>query len=145
MENAATSACCAQRSTSPHRNDEEVTKKEEPIETMQTENGNTEEEQIMCPLFMEGLPSDFSTNPHLAALASLIVDNSEGDEEIRKSGNEPPREATPKAGGGRLRSQKSRTRRRQNPYPTRRQQQSANDKGSSSIGETQLFLKMWKL
>jgi hypothetical protein len=42
-------------------------------------NGDTmtsdDNEAISCPLFMDGLPSDFSTNPALAAIASLMMMN----------------------------------------------------------------------
>ena len=41
-------------------------------ESMTTSDDN---EAISCPLFMDGLPSDFSTNPALAAIASLMNDD----------------------------------------------------------------------
>jgi hypothetical protein len=36
---------------------------------------NDNNKAISCPLFMDGLPSDFSTNPALAAIASLMTDS----------------------------------------------------------------------
>jgi hypothetical protein len=45
-----------------------------------------DEEEITCPLFMEeGLPSDFASNPHLAAIASLLEEDEEdGKKKDRK-------------------------------------------------------------
>jgi hypothetical protein len=34
-----------------------------------------EEETSWCPLFMEGLPTDFASNPQLADIASLLEDD----------------------------------------------------------------------
>ena len=36
---------------------------------------NDDHKDISCPLFMDGLPLDFSTNPALAAIASLMNEN----------------------------------------------------------------------
>jgi hypothetical protein len=47
------------------------------IDDVDGENiSNDDSKAISCPLFMDGLPTDFSTNPALAAIASLMNDNS---------------------------------------------------------------------
>jgi hypothetical protein len=102
------------------------------------DDDDDDDEAECCPLFMEGLPTDFASNPHLAAIASLLDD----DEPPRK-----PQQATAipvlgKVGGGKMIRSSSRQQRRQNqaaPY------QASKRKPSASMGETQLFLKMWKL
>lgn len=40
-------------------------------------DGDSDSGSITCPLFMDGLPSNFATNPQLAAIASLM----DGDED----------------------------------------------------------------
>jgi hypothetical protein len=99
---------------------------------------------ITCPLFMEGLPSDFSKNPHLAALASLLEeDEKDSDEEARHVDVEGKKEsAAPKAGGGKARPVKTRQRRKSAPY---QQKEKNPSKKEASVGEAHLFLKMWKL
>jgi hypothetical protein len=102
-----------------------------------------DDDDITCPLFMEGLPSDFSKNPQLAALASLMEENDKDDNEQEARNLKSKKEdATPQAGGGKARSVKTRQRRKATPYP-------ANEKKSSkkeaSVSEAHLFLKMWKL
>jgi hypothetical protein len=100
-----------------------------------------DDEEITCPLFMEGLPSDFSKNSHLAALASLLEEDDKDDEEARqvKSKKES---AAPQAGGGKVRSVKTRQRRQAVPYP---QKENTPSKKEASVAEAHLFLKMWKI
>jgi hypothetical protein len=92
----------------------------------------------MCPLFMEGLPSDFFSNPQLAALASLLDEDCEHP--IARA--EDVKIETTTIGVGKVRSVKSRERRRQdgNPYTNKRDKEV-----SVAIGEAHLFLKMWKI
>ena len=47
--------------------------------------GDDEVDDVVCPLFMDGLPRDFVSNPQLAAIASLL--DSSGDEENNDSDN----------------------------------------------------------
>jgi hypothetical protein len=98
-----------------------------------------DDEAECCPLFMEGLPTDFASNPHLAAIASLLDD----DEPPNKPQQVPLMPVLGKAGGGKMIRSSSRQQRRQNhqaaPY------QAPKRKSNTSMGETQLFLKMWKL
>jgi len=102
---------------------------------------NSKDEDF-CPLFMEGLPRDFSRNPALAALASLLDEESDDDNQKKKNFKEKE-DITPQSGGGKLNSRNSRNRRRATPYPKQLGKKTKNRK--TSTGEAQLFLKMWKL
>lgn len=102
-----------------------------------------DKEEPFCPLFMERLPRDFSSNPQLLAIASLLEEEEEVDDEKKKNESSTPARpvAAPKLGGGKLRSVKNRTRRAAAPYP----KQNKPSKTEASMGEAQLFLKLWKL
>jgi hypothetical protein len=43
------------------------------------DNDNDSETNNMCPLFMNGLPKNFASNPQLAAIASLMNDDDDDD------------------------------------------------------------------
>ena len=92
-----------------------------------------EEEEPTCPLFMDGLPSDFANNSALSALASLLQE----EEEVKVK---PPQveRAIEKSRGGKVRFAKGRHARRKSsqPYST---------KPKASMGEAQLYLSMWKI
>uniref|UniRef100_A0A6V2EVE1 Uncharacterized protein n=1 Tax=Ditylum brightwellii TaxID=49249 RepID=A0A6V2EVE1_9STRA len=126
-----------QANNSPKQEKEELSHDE----TMATSNNGekqkgTEGGDEWCPLFMEGLPKDFSTNPALAALASLL-DEDESSKENSLSSS-PSR---PSAGGGKLKAKsRGRTRSRQQPYQKKPPRESRG-----SMGEAQLFLSMWKI
>jgi hypothetical protein len=95
-----------------------------------------EESDEKCPLFMDGLPKDFSSNPQLAALASLINDDDEGNDISNGAVA-----VTGKKGGGKVdRKSQRRAQRQDAPYlkPTK-------NVPAASLGEAQLFLKMWSL
>lgn len=94
----------------------------------------------LCPLFMDGLPSDFATNTSLAAIASLLGD-AETDE---KSVVEPSKPELPKpqAGGGKVKSSSKRSNRKSEPYNKR---DPGSKKETVTAGEASLFLQMWKL
>jgi hypothetical protein len=96
-------------------------------------------EEMSCPLFMVGLPSDFSTNPALAALASLLE---EGEEDVKKKNPADPSHTMHAGGGGKVRRVKSREVRKAAPYHRSTTKQRTKD---ATIGEASLFLKMWKL
>jgi hypothetical protein len=102
---------------------------------------DNDDEEITCPLFMEGLPSDFSKNPHLAALASLLEEDKDDDEEAKQVESKKE-SAAPQAGGGKARSVKTRQRRKAVPYP---QKEKKPIKKGASVAEAHLFLKMWKI
>ena len=134
----------------------------------QNGNGETQSDSdsgsMACPLFMEGLPRDFATNPQLAAIASLLDDNvreetAPAEEEnevatidrnnvpsIQKHGTQsqskPSNEYVSHSGKARNRRRKQRA----SPYP--RLQDRKNDKQpakkSASVGEITLFMNMWK-
>jgi len=97
-----------------------------------------DDENKLCPLFMDGLPTDFSTNPGLAAIASLL--DEESDEVATKREYDAP---PTMAGGGKVRRKPARCKRKDGrPYDMRHRESKAK---AASIGETHLFLKMWKL
>lgn len=99
-------------------------------------------DDITDPLFMEGLPSDFSKNPQLAALASLLEEDDKDDDEEARDVTSKKESAAPQAGGGKVRSVKTRQRRKTVPYP---QNDRKPSKKEASVSEAHLFLKMWKL
>ena len=106
------------------------------------------EETIDCPLFMDGLPKDFQSNPHLAAIASLLDDEETSTTDDKKTPhdfhtNPPP----PSKSRGREARAKSRSLRRiaiSSPYQPAVATKPSTDK-APSLGEAQLFLNMWKL
>lgn len=106
-------------------------------ETNKPDEASATNTASFCPLFMDSLPSNFSENPQLAAIASLL--DEETEEEII-----PCKEEEPKPGGGKI-GARSTTRRRA------RRQRSApytvpkGKSGAAKIGEAQLFLSMWKI
>ncbi len=116
-------------------------------------NGN--EDSLQCPLFMgtDGLPSNFASNNALAAIASLLNDDDEdGDTSTCHGGDTPSKvirasiasNVTPKQGGGKVSrrsANKSRAGRNRKPY----NKPESNDKPKATMGEAQLFLKMWKI
>ena len=104
----------------------------------ENDNDTEEEEDIDCPLFMTSLPKDFSTNSGLAAIASLLEDEEE-NVESEKEERKPRNEVTSTISGGKVK-RKVNSRSRNTPYPSTKQP----DK-KASLGEAQLFLKMWKL
>jgi hypothetical protein len=113
-------------------------------DSKESDDSNEDEDNTVCPLFMEGLPTDFSTNPQLAALASLLGDDEEdGDKEESKHAVKSVKQvAQPKSGGGKCRPVKSRKGRTGAPYNPPEKKES---KASASVGEANLFMKMWKL
>mmetsp|Transcript_30548 Transcript_30548/g.46589 ORF Transcript_30548/g.46589 Transcript_30548/m.46589 type:complete len:137 (-) Transcript_30548:34-444(-) len=115
----------------------------------ESSNNNGEESQPTCPLFMEGLPTDFKTNPVLSALVSLF-DDSENEENSSFKRTRTANDATARnniKGGKTYRnSQLQRERRKDYPYEhpsNRRNGRSKNP--SAAVSEAQLFLTMWKL
>ena len=129
-------------------------------ESDEDENGiDSDSGSMTCPLFMEGLPSNFASNPHLAAIASLL------DDEVREETkeNKAENDSTPEDKNTSTLScaQSSQTtisrhskilgkarkncrRQRASPYP--RPQDRTNEKTTkkTSVGEITLFMNMWK-
>ena len=110
----------------------------EPVLDTTIENSLQDEDaDEKCPLFMDGLPNDFSSNPQLAALASLINDDDEGSD----ISNRAVAVTNQQGGGGKVaRKSQRRAQRQDAPYlkPTKKVP-------AASLGEAQLFLKMWSL
>ena len=129
---------------------------------------------MACPLFMEGLPRDFATNPQLAAIASLLDDEvreettpSQEDEndnvtatvnnkKNRNSKNLPSSQKystqlqqSKSSKSYTTHSGKARNRRRKQratPYPKLQDRKNEKQAGnkSASVGEITLFMNMWK-
>jgi hypothetical protein len=96
-----------------------------------------------CPLFMDGLPSHFAQNSALAAIASLIDDDS-GEEckDARKKGSQSST-VDYKSGGGKVK--KTGKRNNHSPYSKEEGTRNNGGKKSTTLGEAQLFLNMWKI
>lgn len=97
---------------------------------------------MIYPLFMDSLPIDFSTNPSLAALASLLddkIENKNADGKNRKASD-----LLLTSGGGKTKELKSRNSRKWAPYQTKQRPEKI-EKQKTTVTETSLFLKMWKL
>ena len=100
-----------------------------------------------CPLFMTGLPTDFSSNPQLAAIASLL-DEGEANATEKEATTAPRKaEIVSNAGGGKARRASTRSTRRggSSPYSSASLHSTAASRSSPTTAEAQLFLQMWKL
>lgn len=100
-----------------------------------------------CPLFMDGLPSDFAANPGLAAIASLLEEDGGDDKgtECKKKDPITLQSARPKSGGGKAKKTSSKRSGQSSPYSKEKNSDDWNGKKKASLGEAQLFLNMWKL
>ena len=114
-----------------------------------------------CPLFMDGLQSNFAQNAALAALVSLLdEDENDGDADRYKDtdnkksfaqvASSPAATHLNKSGGGK--ATKIATRRtKYSPYSKGkeegegRKEDETKQKKGATLGEAQLFLNMWKL
>jgi hypothetical protein len=128
-------------STKYDQSEEDTTKSSE-MQVLAAGNDVVDDDEILCPLFMEGLPTDFGTNPQLAAIASLLEDDE--DDSNRKKIKQQAPQAGGKAGGGKIRS-KSRYQRHTSPYPKPLQSNHKPKHEAATMGEAHLFLKLWKL
>jgi hypothetical protein len=100
------------------------------------------------PLFMDGLPSDFSSNPALAALASLL----EEDGASHDAPSQEKRSSSTTGGSGRklrrISSQPTSSGRDEaSPLtdPSQPVTQPNEATKETTIGEAALFVKLWKL
>ncbi len=97
-----------------------------------------------CPLFMDGLPSNFAANAGLAAIASLLDDgDDEGEKECKKKEAQLTTTSC-QAGGGKARKASSK-RNKHSPYSKNKDKDDREGKKRASMGEAQLFLNMWKI
>jgi len=97
-----------------------------------------ENEESRCPLFMDGLPKDFASNPALAAIANLLEEEPKDEEKSKKSKCQT---VSLESGGGKACNRNrslSRSIHRKKPYDIPK-------KPKATLGEAQLFLKMWKM
>ena len=115
-----------------------------------------EEEEDFCPLFMDGLPSNFAEHSGLAAIASLLHDEEGRETESAQTEEEPSwvndnslsTNVLTAVGGGKVKSSLRRghsrkaTNKVKSPYPT---QSKKTPTKKATLGEAQLFLNMWKI
>jgi hypothetical protein len=104
---------------------------------------NEDEHEVeTCPLFMDGLPSNFEKNSALAAIASFLDDDSVETEKNRAK--EERVKVVPAAGGGKIR-RSSRPHSQSNRSPYKKPIKKYKDQRAATLGEAQLFLNMWKI
>jgi hypothetical protein len=100
------------------------------------------------PLFMDGLPSDFSSNPALAALASLLEEDDTASNDVPSK--EKHSNSTVGGSGRKLRRISSRSAssgRETSPLtePLKPVVLTNEATKKTTVGEASLFVKMWKL
>jgi len=104
-----------------------------------------EEAEATCPLFMDGLPSNFADNKSLAAIASLLNDDEEDFSNTNKQKEDKEdsimSKVELKSGGGKV----QRKTRRKGSSPYNKDKKKKQDKKAASVGEAQLFLNLWKI
>jgi len=134
------------------KENEDVTTPGDSMEAMDSDIDRNDDPP-QCPLFMgtDGLPSNFASNNALAAIASLLNDDDDGDASTCSAGEISSKaktksltsKVTPKQGGGKVSrriANRNRAMEKRNPY-----NKPVNDKPKATMGEAQLFLKMWKI
>lgn len=132
----------------PRRSDTEVKTSQNDMNRMNDENDTTEnkvtvnrepDDEPFDPLFMDGLPSDFSSNSKLAAIASFL--NSDSDNESVNSKRVMSEKPLSASGGGKVKRRNKKYTNKNSPYAKIEKKTSK----SASICEAQLFLSMWKM
>ena len=107
-----------------------------------------EEEEGICPLFMDGLPTNFAENKSLAAIASLLNDEEDDYSDTKKQTAEKEdsimSKVELKSGGGKVKRKSRPLRKGSSPY-NKDKKKVQNDKKAASVGEAQLFLNLWKI
>ena len=133
-----------QQSAEKNNNDDASSPKKE-----DSSSGSTTSD---CPLFMDGLPSNFAQNSSLAAIASLL--NVDDEEEEEEEGKECNKKTVPQSntiqlqsGGRKVKKTTGNKRNNHNPYSKDKNStdNGGKDKRKASLGEAQLFMNMWKL
>eukprot|EP01083_Nonionella_stella_P136023 413754_1 len=116
-----------------------------------------ENSQDWCPLFMDGLPTNFASNNALAAIASLLNDSGDDSNKNDDENKKGKVKVTPRKGGGKVSRRTARRNKNKtcqnSPYdlPAGRNgngNENGNEessKKSATMGEAQLFLSMWKI
>lgn len=147
----------------------------QPLQTSMDEDENdTTTAATACPLFMEGLPRNFAQNSQLAAIASLLEDNVNEEEDAtttkpkttqgvyqcvlnrhrNKRKTTQQRHNKPSVVKRSAAKSKSSYKKHNRTRPMAKKKASTSGSGgasqtqsnnSASIGETTLFLNMWKL
>ena len=106
------------------------------------------EQDATCPLFMDGLPTNFAENKSLAAIASLLNDEEDDYSDTKKQTAEKEdsimSKVELKSGGGKVKRKSRPLRKGSSPY-NKDKKKVQNDKKAASVGEAQLFLNLWKI
>ena len=130
-----------QQSAEKNNNDDASSPKKE-----DSSSGSTTSD---CPLFMDGLPSNFAQNSSLAAIASLLNDDDqkEGKECNKKTVSQSNSSVHLQSGGGKVKKTTGNKHNNHNPYSKDKNStdNGGKDKKKASLGEAQLFMNMWKL
>ena len=103
-----------------------------------------------CPLFMDGLPRDFASNPALAALASLLADEQVKEDTGERAVHDITANITLPVGGGKItvrrQGKHNFTCERNKPYDCKiSERKKPIAPASTTVPEAQLFLSLWKL
>ena len=122
-------------------NDMNFEGKEKMSAAQAAEDDTAEETNNSCPLFMDSLPSNFASNSGLAAIASLLNDESDDAENVKEATIRTS-ETKVKSGGGKATKRRIGMN-RHSPY--RSPNAKNNEKKETTLGEAQLFLSMWKM
>lgn len=122
-------------------NDTNFEGKEKMSAAQAAEDDTAEETNNSCPLFMDSLPSNFASNPGLAAIASLLNDELDDAENVKEATIRTS-ETKVKSGGGKATKRRIGMN-RHSPY--RSPNAKNNEKKETTLGEAQLFLSMWKI
>jgi hypothetical protein len=131
--------CPSMSDSSPHN----ASDKEEIFE-----KGKDGVTQHFDPLFMESLPCNFSSNPKLAAIASLLDDDGYAEEDgvggasVKRSQEISNKTTTCNSGGGKVKRAGRKYINSTAPYL---KPEKITEVKRTSVGEAQLFLKMWKI
>lgn len=151
-------ARCSLNSNNTMADDQQMSEKKSGGSSQPLHHENSSVEDSVCPLFMDGLPTNFKTNPSLAAIASLLNESDEDYDNMKKqiieekecnsdsiSASEKKMKVELKSGGGKVQRKQFRQK-GSSPYSkdgnTKKRKE---DKNTASLGEAQLFLNMWKL
>mmetsp|Transcript_29254 Transcript_29254/g.45980 ORF Transcript_29254/g.45980 Transcript_29254/m.45980 type:complete len:123 (-) Transcript_29254:19-387(-) len=113
--------------------------------SLAAQKGEEEEQDTTCPLFMDGLPSNFAKNKSLAAIASLLNEEDDDYDTKKQSADKEDglmSKVELKSGGGKV--QRKSRRKGSSPY-NKDKKKVQHDKKAASVGEAQLFLNLWKI
>ena len=144
METAATPTKINESTMKKVNSEEEQLDDREESEMSTTANNTSSSSD--CPLFMDGLPSDFAQNSALTAIASLINDDDDFKDDIKKSSSHFHLSTGKlKSGGGKIKMTGNKRNNRHSPYSKDDTGATIKGEKKATLGEAQLFLGLWKI